>query len=71
MPSSKEGTPFIEFQQTRLEASGHGHRPRRLLEGLGLIRLLPGELRFGSAEVAAAGGFLVDRTTQVEVLDDA
>ena len=39
--------------------------------GVGLVGLLPGELRQLAAEVAVAGGFLVDRPTQVQRLDDA
>src|SRR5262245_55306063 len=44
--------------------------PGRLLERLRLVRLLPGELRPFTTEMAVAGRLLVDRPAQVERLDD-
>src|SRR5215218_7900137 len=37
----------------------------------GFVGPLPGEFRFGAAEVPERGGLLVDRTAQVERFDDA
>src|SRR5262249_12411678 len=45
--------------------------PCRPPPGVGLIGALPGELRLGPAEMAAAGGLAVDRATEVEVPDDS
>src|SRR5690349_15653065 len=37
-------------------------------EGVGAVRLLPGEVIVGAAEVAVGGGLLEDRAVEVEVL---
>src|SRR5512137_1477607 len=41
------------------------------LQRSGLVGGLPGEVRLFAAEVAVSGGILVDRTQQVQHLDDA
>ena len=42
-----------------------------LLEGRGLVRRFPREFGFVAAEVTVAGGLPVNRTAQIQRLDDA
>ena len=68
-----------DFRSLRLRRPGRsgparcarsGERFRGLLERLGLLGPLPGEVAVGTAEVSVRRGLLVDRPTQVEALDD-
>jgi type VI secretion system secreted protein Hcp len=54
----------VQLRYRDLQARGRAQRGR-------LVGSLPGELRLFAAEVAVGGGLLVDRTQQVEHLDDA
>ena len=73
MPSTRLGSPNKRSLDYTLDSGAGevlGGNLDSLFEGRCFVGLFPGELGLGTAEMAAAGGFAVDRPTQVEVLDD-
>src|SRR5437867_8387031 len=63
--------PFVPTRGPFVSLVADGSDARVVAQVLHPVRPLPGEFRLAPAEVAVGGRLLVDRATQVEVLDDA
>src|SRR4051812_26016239 len=68
----QKGSPFAHQQSEtdRLLIDRPKPAAGRITERVLLVRALPGELLLSAAEVTVRGGELVNRTEQVERLDD-